>query len=145
MAFFEWQPEFSVSVAEIDQQHQRLIGLVNQLHEAIEKSNQLATMQSVLSEMDAITSTINEMIDYTIYHFSTEEKYMLEYKYPQYQQHKGEHQLFIDKVQNFKRNFENTKTRLSLDIADFIMNWWQEHILKTDKKCGIFLHQNGLS
>ena len=144
MVFFQRQPEFSVNIAEIDRQHKRLIDLVNQLHDAIEKSNQLATMDSVLREMNTITSVINEMLDYAIYHFSTEEKHMLDYHYPQYDQHKEEHLSFIENIKTFEHDFQKTKTRLSLDIAEFIMNWWQEHILNTDKQCGTFLHQNGL-
>ncbi len=35
MAFFEWTHAFSVGVEEIDQQHKRLMGLVNRLHDAI--------------------------------------------------------------------------------------------------------------
>jgi hemerythrin len=45
---------------------------------------------------------VDELIDYTQYHFSTEEKYMLEYAYPGYEQHKAEHEEFIDKIQRSK-------------------------------------------
>jgi hemerythrin len=55
MAFFEWEDGFAVGVTEIDQQHRRLIGLISRLHEAIERSNDLATLASVMSELDTIT------------------------------------------------------------------------------------------
>jgi len=144
MAFFDWEDAFGVGVLGIDQQHQRLIALINQLHDAIERSNELATLESVLSELAAVTSVVDELISYTQYHFSTEEGHMLQYAYPGYDEHKAEHEQFVGKVQDFRRRFDKQKTRLSLDIAEFLMNWWRGHILNSDKKCGAFLCEKGL-
>jgi hemerythrin len=144
MAFFEWEDSFSVSIAEIDQQHRQLIKLVNQLHEAIERSNDLATMAAVMSELDTTSSAIDEMVDYARVHFATEENYMLRYVYPEYDSHKNEHQEFIDKVQTFRSKFEKTKTRLSLDITEFLKTWWRRHILAEDRRCGAFLNEAAL-
>lgn len=144
MVFFEWRDAFSVQIAQIDQQHRRLIELVNDLHAAIERSNELATMEAVLSEIDTVVTVIGELIRYASYHFTTEEDYMTEYAYPGYDDHRRQHQSFIGKIDAYKRSFEKERTRISIDIATFIRQWWEVHILDSDKKCGAFLYDKGL-
>lgn len=143
MAFFEWEARFSVRISDIDQQHQRLIGLINQLYAAIERANRLATLGSVMSELETVSSVLDELIAYADYHFTTEEEYMREHAYPAYERHCQEHRLFADKAHAFKQRFQK-KTRLSLEIVEFLRTWWQNHILDTDKQCGAFLYTRGL-
>ena len=145
MAFFEWDDSFSVNVAEIDGHHRHLLGLISRLHEGIEHSNRLATLESVLREQETVAVVIKELIDYASYHFTTEERYMQQYAYPEHDRHCAEHRLFIDRVQEFKKSFDEKKTRLSVDLAEFAKSWWQSHILAVDKKCGAFLNEQGLS
>ena len=144
MEFFEWDDGFSVNVVEIDRHHQHLFGLINELHEAIERSNRLATLESVLREQETVAAAIKKLIDYASYHFTTEEAYMRRWAYPEHSQHHDEHRQFIENVQAFKQAFDRKKTRLSLDIAEFAKSWWRSHILGTDKKCGAFLNEQGL-
>ena len=144
MAFFEWDDSFSVNVDEIDRHHQHLFRLINRLHEAIEHSNRLATLKSVLREQETVVAVIKELIDYASYHFTAEEDYMDRWAYPEHSQHRDEHRQFIDEVQAFRQTFDEKKTRLSLDLAEFAKSWWRSHILVADKKCGAFLNEQGL-
>ena len=143
MPFFEWEDRFGVGINTIDQQHQRLFALINQLHDAIERCEQLATLEAVLCELDAVTATIGELIDYARYHFSTEEDYMRRYEYPDRLSHQAQHQQFVEEVQGYRKRFEQKKTRISPEVADFLVNWWRTHILNSDKKCGAFCCSKG--
>ncbi len=145
MAFFEWDHRFSVRVAEIDRQHQRLIDLINQLYEAMNQGNDSNTLTSAVNELDTMTSVLDELIDYSRYHFSTEEKYMLEYAYPEYDKHKGQHDHFADKVRTLRQDFDEGKALLSMEIMQFLRDWWKEHILGTDKRFGPFFNEKGLT
>ena len=109
MAFFEWDDNYSVGVAEIDEQHQELIELINRLHEAIEQGSAGNAASSAINELDTMSSVLDELVDYSCYHFSTEEKYMLEYTYPEYDRHKRLHAQFVDRVEAFKRDYEATR------------------------------------
>ena len=144
MAFLEWDDDFRVDIAEIDGHHHHLLRLINQLHEAIEHSNQLATLESVLREQETVAAVIKELVDYASYHFTAEEDYMRRWAYPEHHQHRDEHRKFIDSIQAFRQSFDKKKTRLSLDIAEFARSWWRSHILVSDKKCGAFLKEQGL-
>lgn len=144
MAFFEWTDAFSVGVEEIDQQHKRLMDLVNRLHDAIECSNSLATMAAVLNEFDTVRDAIKELSAYASYHFTLEDQYMRSYAYPKREPHHQEHEAFIESIDVFQRCMDHPTKRVSLDVAAFCKDWWQKHILDMDQKVGAFLNERGV-
>ena len=145
MAFFEWEDRFSVGIRSIDEQHQRLFGLINQLHDVIQRCEHQATLQSVLCELETVTTVIAELIDYARYHFTTEEDYMRRYEFPESATHKAEHEQFVEKVREYQQRFEQKTTRISLELAEFLVNWWRNHILNSYKKCGVLCCTKGAS
>ena len=48
MAFLEWDPRFSVRIAEIDQQHKKLIGLINRLHESMQQAGDRDALETAI-------------------------------------------------------------------------------------------------
>ena len=131
---FEWDQKYSVNVREIDQQHMKLFELINELHEAMR----------VGQGREVMSQTLQGLVDYTKYHFSTEERYMTLYGYPEYANHKSEHRVFVDKVLEFQREFESGSLLLSLEVMDFLKNWLSRHILVNDKKYAPLFNDKGL-
>ncbi len=131
---FQWSQKYSVNVKEIDQQHIRLFDLINDLHDAMKVGKSQRVMADILQGL----------IDYTDYHFSTEEKYMTLYGFPDYLQHRSEHRNFVAKVQGFHSSFKAGSLSLSLDIMHFLKDWLSNHILVKDKVYGSFFNQKGL-
>ena len=144
MAFLEWDPRFSVRIAEIDQQHKKLIGLINRLHESMQQAGGRDALETAIEELSAQATVINEMVEYSSYHFSTEEKYMRQYMYPDFEKHKKEHEYFINKVQTLKSDFDGGQAILSSQIMEFLKNWLSDHILGMDKKYEPFFQAKGL-
>ncbi|MCL6546406.1 MAG: hemerythrin domain-containing protein [Bryobacteraceae bacterium] len=66
MAFLDWQEAYSVKVPELDQQHQRLVGMLNRLHDALRAGGDPAVAQKV----------VEELVLYTQHHFAAEERLM---------------------------------------------------------------------
>ncbi len=66
MSFTTWDSKCSVDVDEMDSQHKKLIAIINDLYKA---------MMSGRSQ-DVAESTLDELIRYTIDHFSAEEELM---------------------------------------------------------------------
>jgi len=145
MAFFEWDKSYTVNVAEIDQQHKQIIELVNHVYDAMQQSKNRDTIESAIDELDTQASVIDEMVDYTRYHFSTEEDYMLQYGYPGYDRQKEEHEQFVERVKAFRQDFDEGKAILSMDLVLFLRKWLKEHILGLDKKYGPFFNEKGLT
>ncbi len=134
MAIMTWQDDYSVFVEEIDEQHKKLIDLINIMHQAMKDGK----------GREFVSQTISELIDYTGYHFSTEEKYMKQFNYPEYEQHKGEHEKFVEKVLYYKNNFVENKISMTVEVFQFLCGWLKNHIAEVDKKMGPYLNQQGL-
>lgn len=134
MSIMKWSDDLSVQVAEIDQQHHRLVDLINKLHDAM-----LAKQgKQIVSEI------IDELAAYTVYHFQAEEKYMQQFKYPHYLAHKKEHGGFVQEVEKFQKDFDSGKLGLSLEIMTFLRDWVTKHIKGTDKQYSALFKENGL-
>lgn len=129
MIILKWVPEYSVGVTEIDNQHKKLIDMLQNLNKALSEGKG----KEVLSKL------IKDLIDYTKTHFTLEEKYLEKAKYPMLDSHKKEHIAFVNKVLDFQKNFESGKTLLSIDIMNFLKDWLKNHIVGTDKKYESYL------
>jgi hemerythrin-like metal-binding protein len=120
----EWKPEFSVGVAEIDEQHQKLYAIINHLHNA----------QREPQDYKAILSILSQLVDYSDYHFRTEDNYMIDNSYPLFISHRKEHLTYIKRTGEFIISLEQDKAALSEDILKFLCQWWQNHIINSDLK-----------
>jgi len=119
-----WTKELSVNVEEIDNQHKKLISIANTLLEHIE--NKTAD--------DTISSILDELIDYTKYHFETEEKYFEQYDYEHAATHAQQHAIFVSKIKSFKRKFVKKELHISDKVLVYLRKWFFDHIIVSDKK-----------
>jgi hemerythrin len=134
MSLIDWSPSLSVGIVEIDEQHKKLIGIINRLNDAMKAGK----------GKDALSQILSETADYTIYHFGTEEKYMQQFGYPGYQRHKIEHKGLLDKVTALAKDLAAGKITITLDVMTFLKDWLSKHIVGTDKQYGPFFNQKGL-
>jgi hemerythrin len=135
MPLINWSPAFSVNVKDMDAEHQILIDIINQLHDSMRSGK--ATQET--------GEILNRMVEYTQRHFKAEEKILLANNYPQYQRQKSEHDAFIAKTLEYKRDFQQGKLALSVQVSSFLKVWWTDHIQKEDKQYGVFLNSRGLA
>jgi hemerythrin len=134
MSLIEWTPEYSVGVAEIDEQHKKMFATVNNLYDAIHAKG----------TTELLRKFIQEMVDYADYHFSTEEKYFEKFKYHEKDEHIKTHNVYRERVLKYVKEFEENKEFLSFEILDFLEDWWLGHIAKVDKRYMDFFHFRGL-
>ncbi|TAN44797.1 MAG: bacteriohemerythrin [Nitrospirae bacterium] len=135
MALMEWSERLSVNLKEVDEQHKKLLALVNELHDAMKsgKGN------------EAIGKTLDSLMAYVKTHFDFEEKMMTKYAYPDYPAHKREHENLTTKAVDLQTQFRSGKPVLSLEVMSFLQNWLTNHIMNTDKKYSPFLKGKGVS
>jgi hemerythrin len=135
MPLMEWTGELGVNVKEIDEQHKKLIGLINKLHDAM-----LAGQGK-----QALEGTLQELAAYTVYHFGVEEKYMQQFKYPGYLRHKAAHTAFVKKVTDFQDDFSHNRLGVTLELMNFLKDWVNNHIRETDKQYSALFKEKGLA
>lgn len=134
MPLITWSDKYAVNVKEFDLQHQKLISLINDLHDAMKAGKGKEVTELIL----------DELISYTDYHFKAEEKLMKQHAYPAFDAHIGEHKGFVAKVTDFKESYSKGKATLNLDIATFLRDWLVNHINGTDKKYSDFFKTKGV-
>jgi len=135
MALFEWREEYSVNVDEIDQQHKKLIQMINDLHTAMKEKKAKDVIEDVLKRMES----------YVEEHFNTEEKYFDKFDYPEAEEHIQEHDQFVEKVEEFIEDYMDGKMMLSMKLINFLKDWLTNHIKGTDQKYSEFFNEHGLS
>ncbi len=122
-----WRDEFLLGIEEIDKQHKQLFRIAGDIHTLLK--NQLIT-----DKYDQILKLLEELKDYTIFHFASEEEYMRSIGYRKYFSHKVEHDDFIEKINNVDLDkIDTDHEQYLLEILDFVVNWISEHILETDR------------
>ena len=134
MAAINWNENLSVKIASIDKQHMKLIELINSFYENISEK----------SSKEKMFDLIKALKDYTVYHFSSEEKFMKQHDYPEYATHKKEHDKFFEQVMSFEERYKNGKLILTVEITNFIKEWVSNHIMNIDKKYSDYLIKKGV-
>lgn len=109
MSLISWEKIYKVNIAELDDQHKKIVELLNTLS-TLSTQNNNTTMRNVLSDL----------IDYTIYHFDTEEKYMLDHKYPFTENHLKEHADLRAEVQDIKKDMNIQKIYILQKYINFL-------------------------
>lgn len=117
-----WTDELSVNNSELDSHHQKLINLFNELGNSIFEDS---------STIDAF-ELLGSLKDYTIYHFTTEEKLMKEANYPGLTKHIEEHTKFMKSIDKLADQLTNDSDLYELFL--FLNKWLVIHIQVEDQK-----------
>ena len=123
MALVEWQDCYSVGNERLDQQHQRLVALINQLGEAMDTGSERAVLMKIL----------NSLAGYTKTHFAEEERLLEERAYPELADHRVEHATLNRQLADFYRDFYMTSRPQTAEVMAFLQGWLYGHILEKDK------------
>lgn len=125
MSKIVWDDSLSVKIKEIDEQHQRWISIINELHDCLMDGRGLT---------DIARKSLKAMEDYGLFHFDFEEKYMEKIGYPELEQHKREHAVFLRQIQKVIQQEKNGELLLNTTVMKMLMNWLTDHIVACDKK-----------
>jgi hemerythrin len=133
-ALFIWNPTYETGIKSIDLQHKKLVDILNELYDAMGKGHANEMLGKIL----------DELIQYTIVHFATEERLFKQHGYPEFVAHKKEHDDLTAQVKKLQADFKSGKITLSMQVATFLKDWLKVHILQTDKKYVAFLVSKGV-
>lgn len=132
--FVEWNDSLSVGIEAIDADHKRLLGMINQLQ----------TAAHYHTDDEMIEKTLNDLMDYTKYHFNREEEIMQSNAYPDFDAHKQQHENMVNQVTKFIDEYRVDKTRTIDNVTLFLKTWLINHIKGSDQEYAPFLKQKGV-
>jgi len=136
MISINWTKDYSVGVEEIDEQHQKIIAIINRIFKLYDEKNfTSAGAEEIFQELE----------DYADYHFSIEEHYFGLYHYEKTEEHLAMHEQYRNKLKDLKEKYEAEKNeKILFEINEFLQDWWIWHINNADKEYTDCFHKNGL-
>ena len=125
MKHIQWQDKFSTGHPGVDYEHQEMIEMINVTLDKINFSTQPDEINEMLGDIHVGIAA----------HFALEEEAMRKVQYPDYQEHKDDHELLLDAIRNIMDNFDgvpgkHVKTRLS----NRLISWFSVHFSTLDAK-----------
>lgn len=120
MEILRWHERFSVGNKEMDFQHKMLLNFANYLTTGSGRGYKHHEMKDLLEEL----------ISYTEYHFAAEEELLKEH--PAIESHRKMHEEFTKTVHGFEVEFKKGKETINSALFTFLVDWIQDHLLKTD-------------
>ncbi|MCX7747781.1 MAG: bacteriohemerythrin [Clostridia bacterium] len=135
---FKWKNEFSINIEAIDEQHKRLFEIGSKIYE-------VSILNDSYDHYDEIISILEELSDYTKYHFEYEENLLRKYNYKGLEEQEIEHTFFIKKLDKIgKKDIDGQQAETASAIYTFVLDWISAHILKSDMKYKEFLKSQGV-
>lgn len=124
---FNWKQDYVLNVNVIDEQHKKLFAIAARAYGLLK--NDLRT-----DKYDEIVAILGELKDYTIFHFKTEEEYMMSIGYKKLLSHKVYHNDFIESINNADLSkIDKNQDEYIMELLGFVAKWIDEHILEQDK------------
>jgi len=124
-ALIKWNDKFNTGNFVIDYQNQRLVRLINDLDEVRRHEELKPSLLKLI---------LDEVSNYTRYHFATEEEIMETVNYSEKDKHKGQHREFIHSLNAFANDYNSGKKDIDKTFCEFLKNWLTNHITAEDKK-----------
>ena len=130
-----WSESLSIGVQELDTDHYRMIEIMNRLHDGMVVGHQREELSAVL----------DELIEYTRYHFNHEESYFNRGDYPSAAVHHAEHELLVEQILQVREGLSSRSIEdLDTELMNYLQSWLITHIMNTDKKLGPWLNAHGV-
>ncbi|ASB48662.1 bacteriohemerythrin [Alkalitalea saponilacus] len=120
----KWTPDLSVSNEGLDKEHQKWIEILNNFYQGILDG----------SPKEKLEQLVLAMLDYTKYHFASEEEFMKSVNYPDLKEHQEIHAFYVEKITGFYEKIKEGKLILSLEVTNFLKTWLINHIKGTDQQ-----------
>jgi hemerythrin-like metal-binding protein len=133
--YFELSPQYFTGIEKIDNQHKKIVGLMNKLYDEIIMKN----------DDKNVDESILDLKLYAIFHFSTEENLFKKYKYegPNLDEHIKKHEDFSTQIGLYLGDVSSSKIEIGYRMLEYLKNWLTAHILSTDMKFAAHLKKSG--
>lgn len=136
---FEWKDRYSLNIEEIDEQHKRLMEIGKRAYD-------IAIINDGYDRYDEILNIIDELLEYTKYHFGYEENLLKKYNYEHIHAQEEEHSFYVYKINQIasREDIDDNQKKVILEIIDFLSEWITSHIMLSDREYSIYLKEKGL-
>ncbi|OOM79876.1 hemerythrin family protein [Clostridium sp. BL-8] len=127
---YEFKEEYKTGIDFIDEQHKVLF-------EIADRTYTLLKNDFTIDKYDKIVTLLEELQNYTAFHFTAEEEYMKKINYKRMFTQKIEHDAFIKKLNDIDLStIDENQDEYIVSILQFLNDWLTGHIFENDKLIG---------
>jgi hemerythrin-like metal-binding protein len=130
MKHYEWREDYSVGHELLDDDHKKLFALIDRMRRIVQSYGTRGEVERVL----------NELYEYTDYHFQHEEEFLKQVDFPAFEAHKKRHAHLKREVETLLHTYNTMAERTDPDdyefekeLYRFLNDWLVNHILGEDK------------
>ena len=120
-----WSSDFALGIEELDEQHKKLVGMINALDASTHEEYSAENVRKLLGELNA----------YVRDHFSFEERLMAGGGCTEelVTRHTGEHAYFRSVLRDLTADFETGRTGITVTLIEYLVHWLLHHIVVVDR------------
>ena len=125
-----WDEKYNTGIQLIDFQHKKLVDLIDELYHACFTGQ---SAEAVFKE------TMSRMVDYVHFHFSAEQELLKRIGYPEYHEHKRQHDTLINDIFHAAKDYEEGKKFVPNAFVRTLKDWVLSHIAVYDKNFALYI------
>lgn len=120
----EWSAQFETGLSDLDGQHQRLFGIINQL----------SGLQQQGATVEQLCTSLDDLFNYTLYHFQHEADLMQQYPVSDDLRHThlNAHQAFLDRLVSARELAATSPAVVVEQLLAFLVKWLVHHVTTVD-------------
>ena len=126
---FRWKDEYSVGIYGIDRQHKEIISMLRDLH--------LLGMTDDKKSHETFKTMLYSVTEYIKHHFWDEEKQMDKMNYPGYIEHKEQHCMLLQEINEMCKKIGKDETLSIKNVSEYLIMWYSDHLIGLDKEMGV--------
>jgi hemerythrin len=136
MPLIVWTDQMCVGVKLLDNDHKKLVLLINELNEGIENNRDKQELDSVFESL----------VSFTRLHFAHEEQLLFETGYPAAATHQQEHESMIQKLVDLHARFRSgAPMAMHTDGVELLKSWLFNHMYGADQEYAPYLEAQGVN
>ncbi len=121
-----WSAEFSVGVGALDEQHQEIIRVINEMIASSDPS----------PHSEVISEALDRLTKFAKQHFQDEEAFLEKHGYPALAEQEENHRFFRRRTVELCRMAVQEESSTPTELLSFVRDWWIRHILDEDRRYG---------
>lgn len=130
----KWNNKYLIGIKEVDNQHKRLVECITRFKDSISDEKK--------DTIDEMGKVLGFLVNYTNYHFESEEALMERIGYPELEEHKAIHRDLVTELKKILIKLKSKESYKPIEFYYFLMKWLTEHIEDEDNKIGKYYKDN---
>jgi len=124
MPMIVWNDRMSVGVKLLDNDHKKLVLLINHLHDGLVAGHARLELEGIF----------DKLVDFTRLHFSHEERFLAEAGFQGWAAHRQEHDQLLDQLMELQVRFLSGAARAKdRDVMNRLRAWFFKHTQGADQ------------